>query len=108
MPISFDKSFIQTCCAHDVLVAVSLMVYRLPTAIACQLQQSFPTVYSLPTATACQLPQSLPAATEPANGTQLANCRTARQLPQLASYHRAFQRYTACQLPRSSLMVYRS
>src|SRR5271155_1811287 len=90
----------------------SLMVYRSPTAIACQLQQSLPTV--------CSLPQL-------ANGVQIANCQSlsattelvshhrACQPPQslpatteLASHHRACQRYTACQLPHSSLMVYRS
>jgi len=57
---------------------------------------SMPTVHSLPTAT--QL----------ANGVQVANCHSLPAATELASRHRACQRYTACQLPHSSLMVYRS
>src|SRR5947209_13899174 len=58
-------------------------------------------MYRSPTATACQLPQSLPAATE------LSSCHRACQPPQsLPAATEPCQPYTAHQLPHSSLKAY--
>jgi hypothetical protein len=79
---------------------------------ACPLSHSLPTAIQLAIATrfanGMQLTNnvqvanrhSLPIATQLANGV---HCL----LPQLTSCHRGCQRYTACQLPHSSLMIYR-
>jgi hypothetical protein len=76
------------------------MVYRSPTAIACQLPQSLPTTTQLANGVQIANCHSLPATTELANGTQHANCHSLPAAAELANGTKA------CQLPHRSLTAY--